>query len=211
MLKFGLSIGILPAIATISKKAVSADYRFTPAQTKGPFYPIHQQQDKDPDLTKFLDNDKDAKGTRINVAGRVLTPDGTPLSDAAVEIWQADVNGRYRHVRDPNPAPLDSGFQGWGITRSDDRGHYRFITIVPGAYPAGPGWMRPPHIHFKIVKEKYRSLITQMYFPKNPLNDSDLILQNLSEVDQQMVISRRVMGDNKLVEYVFDIVLKPDN
>lgn len=205
MLKFGLSIGMFPVVA-----AGTDNSRVTPAQTKGPFYPIHQQQDKDEDLTIILGNNVQAAGKPITVVGRVMSPEGKPLENTLVEIWQADANGRYRHVRDPNPAPLDSNFQGWGITRTDRQGNYSFKTIVPGAYPAGPGWIRPPHIHFKVVKENFTPLITQMYFPGNRLNNADLILNNLSQKDQQLVISKHMSEGNNKDEYLFNIFLKPN-
>ena len=209
LLKYGLSVGVLPAIAVVSKKTdATGKLQATPAQTKGPFYPIHQQSDTDEDLTQLQGNPMPAKGEPINVVGQVLSADGTPLHNAMVEIWQADANGRYRHVRDPNPAPLDDNFQGWGVTHSDQQGFYRFKTIIPGAYPAGPGWIRPPHIHFKVVMENFLPLITQMYFPGNRLNDADLILNNLAPSDQPLVIAKRSAEGNGN-EFRFNIYLKP--
>jgi len=210
MLKFGASIGMLPVIGAAYSEKISAATRVTPEQTKGPFYPVHQQVDKDADLTRIEGREKQASGTVINVLGRVLSPDGNPLPNAVVEIWQANTYGRYRHARDPNPAKLDPDFQGWGIARCDAQGFYRFLTILPGAYPAGPGWMRPPHIHFKVMMQNYRTLITQMYFPGNKYNSHDLILQNLSDADQQMVISKPVTKQNSADSFQFDIVLQPE-
>lgn len=209
MLKFGLSIGMLPVVSAVSDR-VNANSRITPPQTKGPFYPIHQQDDKDADLVTIQGRGSKASGKVINVVGRVLSLDGKPLENAMVEIWQADANGRYRHKKDPNPAPLDPDFQGWGISRSDARGNYRFVTLFPGAYPAGPEWMRPPHIHFKIVMDNYKPLITQMYFPGHSLNQSDLILQNLSKADQAMVISKKITRDTSNDNYQFDIYLQAE-
>lgn len=209
MLKFGISIGMLPLTGVVYSKSSNASSRATPPQTEGPFYPIHQQLDKDADLTRIEGRDKSAQGTVINVVGRVLAPNGTPLKDATVEIWQANANGRYRHVRDPNPAKLDPDFQGWGTAKSNEKGFYRFATIIPGAYPAGPGWMRPPHIHFKITMRDYQTLTTQMYFPGNKHNDSDLILKSLSAEEQQMVISKQVDPVDGKNSYQFDIVLGP--
>ena len=210
MLKFGASIGMLPVIGGVYTEKSFASSRITPAQTEGPFYPIHKQLDKDADLTRIEGRENQARGTVINVVGRVLSPDGQALPDSVVEIWQANAYGRYRHVRDPNPAKPDPDFQGWGISRSDKLGFYRFLTIIPGAYPAGPGWMRPPHIHFKVMRKNYRTLITQMYFPGNPYNPDDLILQNLSQADQQMVISKQVEMQEGFDSYQFDIVLRSD-
>ena len=209
ILKLGLSIGILPVAGVAGYSAKAAATGLTPAQSEGPFYPIHQQSDKDVDLTTIQGHKKQAEGLIIIVQGSVKDPNGSLLKNAFVEIWQADSRGRYRHRKDPNPAALDPDFQGWGQTRSDERGQYSFKTIMPAAYPAGPSWMRPPHIHFNITMKNYHALTTQMYFPDNKYNASDLILQNLSNIDQQMVISKRQdKGGNETV-YRFDIVLRP--
>ena len=209
MLKYGISIGMLPLTGAAYSKSASAKSTATPTQTEGPFYPVHQQVDKDADLTRIQGSSRRARGTIINVVGRVLTPNGKPLQNATVEIWQANANGRYQHFRDPNPAEQDPDFQGWGITKSDEQGFYRFLTIIPGAYPAGPGWMRPPHIHFKIAIQNYQTLTTQMYFPGNNYNASDLILQSLSDDEQQLVISKQVDELDGVNSYKFDIVLRP--
>ena len=105
-----------------------------------------------------------------------------------MEIWQACESGKYNHPSDPNTAPLDPNFQYWGKAVSDNEGRYRFRTIVPGAYPADTGWVRPPHIHFKIARLGYVELITQMYFSGESLNGKDLILQRLKKYDQAKVI-----------------------
>jgi len=209
MLKFGISIGLLPVTGDVFANNSVAGIPVTPPQTKGPFYPIHQQLDKDADLTWMQGSTDKAQGTYVHVMGQVQDQQGRPLSGTHVEIWQADTNGRYRHIRDPNPAKPDPNFQGWGISRSDEQGFYRFLTVLPGAYPAGPGWMRPPHIHFRIARQGFHTLITQMYFPNQKYNDADLILHNLSPADQQLVISRQVNSTDKFPAYRFDIVLGP--
>ena len=174
----------------------------TPAQTEGPFYPERDQADKDVDLTRIAGHTQSATGEVIYIVGRVLNLKGEPLANAQVELWQANKFGRYAHSRDPNTAPLDEHFQGWGIAVTNAQGEYRFKTILPGSYPASPNWVRPPHIHFKINKTGYRPLTTQMYFPEQPLNKSDLILQSLSVEDQNKVVARKQESD-----FVFDIVL----
>jgi protocatechuate 3,4-dioxygenase beta subunit len=189
----------------------------TPSQTEGPFYPIVEQKDKDNDLTRLQGRNHGAQGETIFIEGRILNTSGAPLANALVEIWQANTWGRYRHQRDPNAAPLDPGFQGWGQTTSDAQGRYRFKTIKPGAYPAGPGWTRPPHIHFKVACPGYVTLITQMYFPAQPRNKDDLILQNLPRVQQPMLIAKPQPDNNAEVKasektgeavFRFDIVLR---
>ena len=187
--------------------AAAAKLLSTPSQTEGPFYPTRDQSDKDLDLTQVKGKDARAQGKVIHVQGNVISQQGTALAEAKVEIWQANTWGRYSHVRDPNRAPLDPNFQGWGIVQSDQNGFFRFKTIYPGFYPAGPGWQRPPHIHFKVYKPGYRRLTTQMYFPGEDLNQRDLILQNLDKKQQLMLISKRLSVAGKTDTYEFNIVL----
>ena len=103
---------------------------------------------------------------------------GRPLSGIKVEIWQANARGRYSHTKDTNPAPLDPNFQGYGVQITDSNGRYRFKTIKPGADPTGIGnWSRPPHVHFDVTG-RHEALVTQMYFPNEPLNAKDQLLQS---------------------------------
>jgi len=145
----------------------------TPTQTEGPFYPVLDQADKDADLTKVQGRENVADGEVISVQGRIIDEAGLPVANAVVDIWQANAAGRYAHEADTTTAPLDPNFQGWAIIKTDGEGNYRFKTIKPGAYPANEGWMRPPHIHFKVSRRGYREITTQMYFESEPLNDVD--------------------------------------
>ena len=123
-------------------------------------------------------------GERIIVTGRVLDSDGRPVRNTVVEIWQANAAGRYLHQGDQHPAPLDPNFTGAGRCLTDADGRYRFITIKPGAYPwknHHNAW-RPAHIHFSLFGSQYRSrLVTQMYFPGDPLMPRDPILQSIPD------------------------------
>ena len=121
-----------------------------------------------PDLGQ---RDRRACAGRDHLTGRVINLDGEPVRGEPVTIWQANTFGRYVH-NDPNPTRLDPHFVGCVGIRSDEDGVYRIKTAKPGAYPAGPDWMRPPHIHFE-VHGRFERLITQMYFPHEPLNTSD--------------------------------------
>ncbi|WP_455219422.1 dioxygenase family protein [Kaarinaea lacus] len=209
LLKMGLGISIVPITgASCSSSNESKKQLWTPRQTEGPFYPVHQQEDRDTDLTQFQGNTEPPKGEIIHVRGRVFDMNGDAIKSAFVEIWQANAAGRYRHHKDPSKAPIDPNFQGWGQAYTDTDGAYRFKTILPGAYPAGPGWVRPPHIHFKVTKQEYYPLTTQMYFPNQDLNNEDRILQNLSKADQDMVISKRQLTDDEEPVFIFDIVLR---
>jgi protocatechuate 3,4-dioxygenase beta subunit len=208
VLKMGIGASFIPVIGAACSKLSVAGSLSTPQQAEGPFYPVRDQADKDVDLTLIEGKTERARGEVIHVRGRVLDTNGKVLDKAFVEIWQANTHGRYSHHRDPNRAPLDPNFQGWGQTYSDDKGYYGFKTILPGAYPAGPGWTRPPHIHFKAAKQNYQPLTTQMYFPQQQLNTADFILQRLSAPEQQMVIAKRQDDENGKPVFVFDIVLR---
>jgi protocatechuate 3,4-dioxygenase beta subunit len=169
---------------------------------------MHQQADKDVDLTLIQGHAKRAEGEIIHVRGRVFDTKGGVIANAFVEIWQANKWGRYIHYKDPSNAPLDVNFQGWGQMYTDADGNYGFKTIKPGAYPAGPGWTRPPHIHFKVSGENFNPVTTQMYFPDEELNKEDRILLNLSEADRKMVIAKRQPATETEPVYIFDIVLR---
>jgi protocatechuate 3,4-dioxygenase beta subunit len=123
-------------------------------------------------------------GERITVSGRLLDRDGRPVTGQLVEIWQANASGRYAHQRDRHPAPLDPNFTGAGRCLTDADGRYRFTTIKPGAYPWRNhvnAW-RPAHIHFSVFGTAFTErLVTQMYFPGDPLFGHDPILQSVTD------------------------------
>ena len=161
----------------------------TPPEIEGPFYPTRDQPDENTDLTRITGHAERAEGDVVYLSGQVLDDDCRPIAGALVEIWQANRHGRYHHERDPNPAPVDPHFQGWGETLTDEQGRYSFKTILPGAYPADEarGWWRPPHIHFRVSKRGYRELVTQMYFAGQELNAKDLLFNELSAEEQAKV------------------------
>jgi protocatechuate 3,4-dioxygenase beta subunit len=158
---------------------------------------------------------KAALGERIIVAGRVLDENGRPVPNAMVEVWQANASGRYHHPRDQHDAPLDPNFVGRGCVFTDAGGHYRFTTIRPGAYPwrnPGPGW-RPMHIHFGLHGAGFaQRLITQMYFPGDPLLAFDAIFQGSGDADarERLVASldADLMQPDWALGYRFDITLR---
>jgi len=156
----------------------------TPHQTEGPFFPLHDQADKDLDLTLIEGHAEHAQGEVFEVRGQVLDTDGKPVADALVDVWQANSHGRYAHERDPNPAPLDPHFQGWAKLTTDAEGRFRFRTIKPGAYPVAEGWTRPPHIHLKVARRGFHELTTQMYFAGDALNDIDRLLLAVPEAER---------------------------
>jgi protocatechuate 3,4-dioxygenase, beta subunit len=157
-------------------------------------------------------------GERIVVAGRVLDEEGRPVPHTLVELWQCNAAGRYRHAKDTHPAPVDPNFSGAGRAITDAGGNYRFVTIKPGAYPwrnHHNAW-RPAHIHFSLFGTSMQSrLVTQMYFPNDPLFPYDPIFQSIpDERARERLISR---FDLDLTEpewalgYRFDIVLRGRN
>jgi protocatechuate 3,4-dioxygenase beta subunit len=163
--------------------AQEAAHKMTPEQVMGPFYPVLKPLDRDWDLTRIVGKRGHAQGQVIHLTGRVINSKGEPVRGAKLEIWQANAKGRYDHPADINPAPLDPNFQGFGVQLTDAEGRYRFKTIKPAAYPINPinpVSMRPPHIHFDISGRKGR-LVTQMYFPGEPLNEKDSIFKDLGE------------------------------
>lgn len=182
----------------------AAQLRVTPPHTEGPFYPTEEQADKDADLTRIGDSDTRARGEIITVEGRVLSESGEAIGGAVVDVWQANAAGRYAHERDPNPAPLDPHFQGWAIMTTAPDGRYRFRSVRPGAYPIRADWTRPPHIHFKVARRGYREITTQMYFDGEPLNDADLLLNELKPAERPSLIARRESAE---APYRFDVVL----
>ncbi len=117
----------------------------------------------------------------IEVVGQVLDAQCKPLPGCVVEVWQANVHGRYSHPGDRgDDRPLDPNFQGYARLPTDKEGRYRYVTFVPGSYAAMGDWIRPPHIHYKVHAPFNPSMTTQMYFAGDPLNDKDLLLAPLT-------------------------------
>lgn len=171
-----------------SQLAQAQSCLLTPKQTEGPFYPERDQADKDNDLTWVKGAAKPAEGEVIYVKGVVSNQFCQPVENALVEIWQACASGKYNHSGDPNPAALDPHFQYWGRAVTNTKGEYEFKTIKPGHYPASRDWMRPPHIHVKVLRRGHEELTTQMYFKGDRFNAQDRILQALSQQEQSQVI-----------------------
>jgi len=154
-------------------------------------------------------------GEKIVVTGRVTDEDGKPVRNSLVEVWQANSAGRYWHSRDQHAAPLDPNFYGLGKMLTDDDGRYRFVSIKPGPYPWGnhdKAW-RPAHIHFSLFGNVYaQRLVTQMYFPNDPLFDYDPIFQSVpDEAARQRLVSTFSLEHTvgaEMLGYEFDIVLR---
>ena len=153
-------------------------------------------------------------GQRIIISGRVLDEDARPVSNTVIEIWQANASGRYIHAHDRWDAPIDPNFTGAGRVVTDAAGHYRFVTVRPGAYPWGNhdnAW-RPAHIHLSLIGPAFATrLVTQLYFPDDPLIEIDAIANAVPMPFRQRMVSRFDIGTTKpnwALGYLFDIVLK---
>jgi protocatechuate 3,4-dioxygenase beta subunit len=187
-----------------------------PEELHDPTGPVFGEGDvvpADSDLTR--QHAGEPLGERIIVTGRVLDSGGKPIANTLVEVWQANAAGRYAHDVDRHPAPLDPNFTGAGRCVTDAEGSYRFLTIKPGAYPwqNHPNAWRPAHIHFSVFGRAFADrLVTQMYFPGDPLFDHDPIFQSVRDPKaRELLISRFDLETTEpewALAYRFDIVLR---
>ena len=181
----------------------------TPQETLGPFFPVRTPAEHGFDLTRVGGRHGRPKGQMIEVSGRVLRTDGSPVAKAMIEIWQANAAGRYINPVDKNPAPLDPAFKGVALLRASADGAYRILTIKPGPYPDPAGGMRTPHIHFEVTAGDYR-LVTQMYFPGEPLNEKDLLISTMQGRARNPALAtcRAVESSGpEVLAYQWDIVM----
>jgi len=181
--------------------------RQTPSQTVGPFFSqalIHEGWN---DLAAH-----GAAGQPIVVAGRVLDGDGAPVPDALLEIWQANAAGRYDHPDDARDTPLDPHFSGFGRAGTDEQGRFRFRTIKPGPVPGAGGSMQAPHINVSVfARGLLKRLVTRIYFPNEPLNATDLMLNSLPDPARRTTLIARPVGGESEPVLHFDIMLQGDN
>jgi protocatechuate 3,4-dioxygenase beta subunit len=187
----------------------------TISELTGPLFGHNPIGETDNDLTR--QHAGEPLGERIVVAGRVLDEDGRPVRHTMVELWQCNAAGRYL-LGDNHPAPLDPNFTGAGRTMTDDEGNYRFVTIKPGAYPwrnHHNAW-RPAHIHFSLFGPCFITrLVTQMYFPNDPLMANDPVSQAIPDASaRERLISKfdwHLTEPEWALGYRFDIVLRGRN
>jgi protocatechuate 3,4-dioxygenase, alpha subunit len=177
----------------------------TSAQTIGPFFHFGLLR---PDARRPVLVTPETAGERIRITGRVLDGDGAAVSDALLEIWQANSHGRYHHPADVRDLPLDPAFIGFGRTGTDDEGRYCFETIRPGAVPFDAGRMQASHIGVTVfARGLLNHLLTRLYFADDPATAEDPILQMVPAARRQTLIAPRGDEDGA-VTYRFDIVLQ---
>ncbi|WP_113703754.1 protocatechuate 3,4-dioxygenase subunit beta [Nonomuraea lactucae] len=181
-------------------------------ELSGPVFGHEEIGPLDHDLTR--QHAGEPIGERVIVTGRVLDGSGRPVRGTLVELWQANAAGRYAHDGDRHPAPLDPNFTGAGRCLTDGDGRYRFVTIKPGAYPwrNHPNAWRPAHLHFSVFGRAFtQRLVTQMYFPGDPLMPFDPVLQSVPDpAGRERLVSAfslDVTEPEWALGYTFDIVL----
>jgi len=197
---------LLAAFAMVVATPALAGKRLlaTPAQSAGPFYPVELPLDDDNDLTRVAGRDGVAAGQHSELTGRVLDLNGRPVTDARIEIWQCDANGRYLHPGDRGRAARDENFQGHGHTSTDAAGRYRFRTIRPMPYPG-----RTPHIHMAVLAPQTPTLVTQLYVQGDPRNADDFLFKRVPAERRHLVQAEFLAADRVGVELQasFDLVL----
>jgi protocatechuate 3,4-dioxygenase beta subunit len=184
------------------------------SELTGPAYGTDEIHPLDNDLTKNSVKTGEPLGERLIVTGRLLDDLGTPIPHALVEVWQANAAGRYMHKVDQHDAPIDPNFHGAGRMLTDENGVYRFTTIRPGAYPWRNhinAW-RPPHIHFSVFGVNFlQRLVTQMYFPGDPLLPLDPIYNGISDEEARRqlisVYDHDVTEPEWALGFRFDIIV----
>ena len=184
----------------------------TVSETTGPSFASLRLAPHDSDLTRQRPGAP--LGERIVVTGQVRDEDGRPLAGELVELWQANAAGRYAHPSDQHDAPLDPNFAGAGRALTDADGRYRFVTIKPGAYPwqnHANAW-RPAHLHFSVYGPAFATrLVTQMYFPGDPLLTLDPIYRSVPERARERLIAAFDLAETRpewALGYRFDVVLR---
>ncbi|HWA12255.1 MAG TPA: protocatechuate 3,4-dioxygenase subunit beta [Burkholderiales bacterium] len=205
-----------PPYASTRKRAPTQPLVLLPhtlSELSGPVFGHDTVKEGEHDLTR--QHEAAPVGERIIVSGRVLDEGGRPVPQALIELWQCNAAGRYRHRNDRHDAPLDPNFTGCGRAMTDAQGNYRFVTIKPGAYPwrNHPNAWRPAHIHFSLFGQAFlKRLVTQMYFPGDPLLAHDPIFNGTADEKARNRLVSDFDWDTTSPEfalgYRFDIVLR---
>lgn len=159
----------------------------TPSQTVGPFFSIGLDPLRVENLAP-----SGVSGERVTIAGRVLDGDGIPVPDAVLEIWQANAHGKYAHPEDQQRQKLESDFVGYGRVPTNDAGEFRFTTVKPGSVPGPEGTIQAPHLVVSVfMRGLLNRLVTRIYFPDDPANTDDVVLNLVEESRRPTLIARR--------------------
>jgi protocatechuate 3,4-dioxygenase alpha subunit len=169
----------------------------TTSQTVGPYFSIGLTRLKKTDLAG-----PGVSGERITIVGRVIDGDGKGVPDAMIEIWQANSHGKYAHPEDDQKKPLESGFQGYGRIPTDELGRFRFTTIKPGAVPGPNGKPQAPHIAVTVfMRGLLRHLITRIYFPDEPANAGDFVLNLVEPERRATLVAKKSLEEIGMLEW----------
>jgi protocatechuate 3,4-dioxygenase, alpha subunit len=179
--------------------------RQTPSQTVGPFFRPALIDAATENLVREA-----TRGERITIEGRVIDGDGVPVTDAMLEIWQANGEGRYDHPDDDQEKLLDPNFHGYGRAATDARGEFRFHTIKPGAVPGFEGDLQAPHINVSIfARGLLKRLVTRIYFPDEPLNPTDAVLNSAPRERRATMVAAWRDATHRALH--FDVILQGAN
>jgi protocatechuate 3,4-dioxygenase alpha subunit len=177
----------------------------TTSQTVGPFFKIGFQW-------LYRDNlaDEGVSGERVTIQGRIFDGDGVPVPDAILEIWQANAHGKYAHPEDTQNKPLEPGFKGYGRVPVSAEGLFRLATIKPGPVPGPDGREQAPHLLVSVfMRGVLRRLVTRIYFPDEPRNAADFILNLVEPARRPTLIAKKTAGGSGTLEW--NVVLQgPD-
>ena len=169
----------------------------TTSQTVGPFFKLgfswlYQNHLASPGVS----------GERVEIAGCILDGDGKPVPDGILEIWQANSNGKYAHLDDPQGKPIEPGFTGYGRVPTDDEGRFRFATIKPGRVPGPDGELQAPHLALSVfTRGLLKRLITRIYFPDEPSNDDDFALNLVDPARRETLVAKKADGRAGALEW----------
>ncbi len=179
-------------------KATSTNCKNTPPQSTGPFYKVPSKI-----FNNDMTNNGKASGKRIKVYGKVLDNKCKPITNAVLDIWQANSFGKYNHQADLSESRKDNDFYGYIRLESNEEGEYSFNTILPGSYKVSKNLIRTPHIHFKVTNNQ-KQLTTQMYFKGNEMNNKDFLFKNTYNNN---ALEARIDQSFSNLTYKFDIII----
>jgi protocatechuate 3,4-dioxygenase alpha subunit len=177
----------------------------TSSQTVGPYFRIG---------LRWLNHDnlvgEGVSGERVTIQGRVFDGDGAPVRDSILEIWQANSHGKYDHPEDTQDKPLEPGFKGYGRVPVNDEGMFRFATIKPGPVPGPHGKDQAPHLVVSVfMRGVLRRMVTRIYFPDDPQNPSDFILNLVEPSRRATLIAKKTASGPGALEW--NVVLQGDD